>query len=130
MKAILVLKYSKKTNSGNKIYHGVYEDVEEFKRLTPVHRGMAFNSFHDSEFMYQCVSVPFFTSGGIKSDMKDSECTVSRRALRTVHQNVPSRSERNYNFMTVLQAESSANQKIAVLCGGDFSTVKFENDDN
>lgn len=127
MKAILVLKYSKKTNDGKQILHGVYESLDEFKRLTKVNRGMAHNVYHDSEFMYQCLEVPFHTNGGIHSSMKGGECTVARRVLRTVHQTVPARKERNYNFMTVSQAESSSNQKIDIICNGDFSTVKFEN---
>lgn len=127
MKAILVLKYSKKLNDGKQIFHGVYESLDEFKRLTIVNRGMAHNVYHDAEFMYQCLEVPFYTNGGIHSSMKSGECTVARRALRTVHQKVPVRKERNYNFMTVTQAEHSSNQKIDIICSGDFSTVKFEN---
>lgn len=127
MKAILVLKYSKKTNDGKQIFHGVYESLEEFKRLTVVNRGMAHNVYHDAEFMYQCMEVPFHTNDGIHSSTQKGSCTIARRALRTVHQHVPERKERNFNFMTIEQAEHSSNQKIDIICSGDFSTVKFEN---
>lgn len=125
MKAILSVRWK----NGKSELHGVYESTEEFLRLNKVRKTPFNNRYNDNEYSYQLVEIPFFTNNGTHFSIDKGMPVITTRVLRDVKHKIPMKTERKYNYMTVLSAEMNyKNNKIATLCGGDFSTVKYEND--
>lgn len=126
MKVILCTRWK----DGKSEVHGVYQSTEEFERLNKVRKTPFRMRYNDDKYSYQLEELPFFTNKGTyHSTDKVGNPVLKRTVLTEVHSSVPKKSERNYNFMTLGSASDNyQNNKIATLCGGDFSSTTFKYD--